>query len=188
MHYVSWDRTDRDAPKLLAEAGPETLAEFTHDSATLSDGSTWTLISTPEAGAKATVAETGQEIVSAPASLKRDKQIPVMIGDEPYTLIAESSKNWIIDDANGNKVAQFTSDHNGVRRSVLEFDTSSELAHPSSPADPDSQTALPLDHIVGLAWVSRLVLEYRKMVNTTALIGLMVFLSVFVVAVWLLIP
>ena len=23
MHYVSWDRTDRDAPKLLAEAGPE---------------------------------------------------------------------------------------------------------------------------------------------------------------------
>ena len=120
MHYVSWDRTDRDAPKLLAEAGPETLAEFRHDSATLSDGSTWTLISTPEAGAKATVAETGQELVSAPASLKRDKQIPVMIGGEPYTLIAESSKNWIIDDANGNKVAQFTSDHNGVRRSVLE--------------------------------------------------------------------
>lgn len=188
MHYVSWDRTDRDAPKLLAEAGPEALAEFTHEHATLSDGSTWALTSNPEAGAKANATETGQEIVSAPASLKRDKQIPVMIGGVPYTLIAESSKNWIVDDANGNKVAQFTADHNGVRRSVLEFDTSSELAHPSSPADPDTQTTLPLEHIVGLAWVSRLVLESRKMVNTTALIGLMVFMSVFVVLVWLLIP
>lgn len=170
MHYVSWDRTDRDAPKLLAEAGPEVLADFTPEHATL-HGTAWELTSTPEAGAVAT--ENGREVVNAAGSLKRDKAITVTVEGRPYNLVAETSKNWIVDDANGNKVAQFSSDHNGVRRSILEF---------------EGDTTLPYPDIVGLAWVSRLILESRKMINTNALIAFMLFISAFIVLVWFIGP
>lgn len=176
MHYVSWDRTDRDAPKLLAEQGPQVLADFTHERAMLhgpdsTDERVWDLVVTDVAGAVAT--ENGREIVRANGSLKRAKNLTVAVAGRPYHLIAETSKNWIIDDAAGNKVGQFTSDHSGVRRAILEF---------------EGETHLPYDDIVGLAWVSRLILESRKALNATALIGLMVFLSIFIVIVWLVGP
>lgn len=88
-------------------------------------------------------------------------------------MVAETSKNWIIDDAAGQKVGQFTSDHNGVRRAILEFEGETQLA--------------PVD-IVALAWASRLVLEARKMNNSTALIAFLVLLSVFIVVVWFIGP
>ncbi|GAB3081924.1 hypothetical protein [Corynebacterium aquatimens] len=174
MHYVSWDRSDRDNPSLLAEGGPEVLAHFSHDHAVLNpggDAEEWSLIQLPEAGAVAKRDDV--EVVRTTDSLKRDKQIAVDIEGRGYVIVAETSKNFIIDDAHGDKVAQFTSDHNGVRRSILEF---------------EGQTHLPLIDVVGLAWVSRLVLESRKMVNTTGLIALLLFLSVFIVAVWFLGP
>ena len=60
-----------------------------------------------------------------------------------------------------------------MRRAILEFEGETDLA------DID---------IVALAWVSRLVLEARKMINSTALIAFMVLLSVFIVAVWFIGP
>lgn len=174
MHYVSWDRTDRDNPTLLNESGPEVLATFTPHSAELNlDGATehWDIVQLPEAGA---VAKRGDlEVVRTTNSLKRDRQIAVHIDGRGYLLVAETSKNWIIDDAQGEKVGQFTSDHNGVRKSILEF---------------EGETTLPPIDIVGLAWISRLVLESRKMVNTTGLIALLLFTSIFIVAVWFLGP
>ena len=171
MHYVSWDRADREAPVLVVEDGPNALAKFTHERAELTSGEVWQLITTPEGGAVAT--NDGHEIVRADGSLRRDKQIPVTVDDRRYVLVAETSKNWIIDDAAGQKVAQFSSDHNGVRRSILEF---------------EGETDLDRVDIVALAWVSRLVLEARKMINSTALIAFLVLLSVFIVAVWFIGP
>ncbi len=171
MHYVSWDRTNRDEPKLLAEAGPEVLATFTHETAQV-EGDTWDLITTPESGAVAKDGS-GREIVRADGSLKRDKQITVQVDSAQYVIVGETSKNFIIDDAAGQKVAQFTSDHNGVRKAILEF---------------EGETTLPYTHIVALAWVSRLMLEARKMLNSTALIGFLVFLSVFIILVWMIGP
>lgn len=171
MHYISWDRADHDAPVLLAEEGPDALAKFAHDRAELTSGEVWELITTPEGGAIAR--HDGRDIVRADGSLRRDKQIPVIVENRRYVLVAETSKNWIIDNADGQKVAQFTSDHNGVRRAILEFEGETDLN------DID---------IVALAWVSRLVLEARKMINSTALIAFMVLLSVFIVAVWFIGP
>lgn len=167
MHYVSWDRSDRDNLKLLAEEGPEVLGVFTHERATL-DGEEWDLVTSPESGAVAT--RGGAEIVRATGSLKRDKRIPVDVEGRGYTLVAETSKNWIVDDAAGDKVAQFTSDHNGVRKAILEF---------------VGETDLPRTDIAALAWLSREVLETKKMINSNALIAFLVFLSVFVVVVFL---
>lgn len=171
MHYVSWDRADREAPVLLAEEGPNALAKFTHERAELTSGAVWELITTPEGGAIARADD--REVVRADGSLRRDKQIPVTVDGRRYVLVGETSKNWIIDDEQGQKVAQFTSDHNGVRRAILEFEGETQLA--------------PVD-IVALAWVSRLVLEARKMTNSKALIAFLVLLSVFIVLVWLIGP
>ena len=168
MHYVSWDRTDRDAPKLLAEAGPEVLGVFAHDHAIV-DGEKWQLVSHPESGA--VVTRGGEEIVRTRDSLKRAKRIDLTIEGNAYSFIPETSKNWVVENARGEKVAQFTQDHNGVRKAILEF---------------EGETDLPLTHIAGLAWLSRAVLESRKMVNSTALIGTLVFLSAFIVLVALL--
>lgn len=167
MHYVSWDRSDRENLKLLAEDGPEVLAVFTDEHAAVG-GEKWDLVASPESGAVATRA--GADIVRATGSLKRDKEIPVSVEGRGYTLVAETSKNWIIDNAAGEKVGQFTQDHNGVRRAILEF---------------EGETTLPATDVVALAWISREVLETKKMVNSNVLIALLVFLSIFVVVVFL---
>ncbi|SDR81572.1 hypothetical protein [Corynebacterium timonense] len=167
MHYVSWDRSDRDNLKLLAEEGPEVLAVFTDERAAVGD-ETWQLVASAESGAVAN--REGTDIVQAKGSLKRDKQIPVSVEGRGYTLVAETSKNWIIDDAAGDKVGQFTQDHNGVRKAILEF---------------EGETTLPPTDIVALAWLSREVLEARKMISSNVLIASLVFLSVFVVVVFL---
>ena len=101
-------------------------------------------------------------------SLKRAKRIDAVVGGTPYALIPETSKNWVVEGPDGEKVAQFTQDHNGVRKAILEF---------------EGETRLPPVHVAGLAWLTRSVLEARKMANSTALIATLVFLSLFVVVV-----
>ena len=165
MHYVSWDRTNRDAPKLLAEDGPDVLGVFEHDRAIVC-GQSWDLTAHAESGALATCG--GEEVVRTSDSLKRAKRIDAVVGGTPYALIPETSKNWVVEGPDGEKVAQFTQDHNGVRKAILEF---------------EGETDLPPTHIAGLAWLSRSVLEARKMANSTALIATLVFLSLFVVVV-----
>ena len=165
MHYVSWDRSNRDAPKLLAEDGPDVLGVFEHDRAIVC-GQSWDLTAHAESGALATCG--GEEIVRTSDSLKRAKRIDAVVGGTPYALIPETSKNWVVEGPDGEKVAQFTQDHNGVRKAILEF---------------EGETQLPPAHVAGLAWLSRSVLEARKMANSTALIATLVFLSLFVVVV-----
>ena len=55
-----------------------------------------------------------------------------------------------------------------MRKAILEF---------------EGETALPPAHVAGLAWLTRCVLEARKMVTSTALIATLVFLSLFTVVV-----
>ena len=110
----------------------------------------------------------GREIVRTSDSLKRAKRIDVLVEDTPYAFIPETSKNWVVEGPDGDKVAQFTQDHNGVRKAILEF---------------EGETALPPTHVAGLAWLSRSVLEARKMVTSTALIATLVFLSLFTAVV-----
>lgn len=168
MHYVSWDRSDRDNLKLLAEAGPEVLGEFTHDRADVA-GQQWELLASPESGAVAS--RGGSEFVRAHDSLKRAKQIRVDVEGRTYQMVAETSKNWIVDDASGTKVAQFTSDHNGVRKAILEF---------------EGETELSLLDVAALAWVSREILEARKIVSSNVLIATLLLFSLVAVLVFVL--
>ena len=142
MHYVSWDRTNRDALKLLAEDGPDILGVFEHDRAIVC-GQHWELTSHPETGAVATSG--GREIVRTSDSLKRAKRIDVLVEDTPYAFIPETSKNWVVEGPDGAKVAQFTQDHNGVRKAILEFEHDAE--------------GLTTAEIAGLSWFTRVILD-----------------------------
>lgn len=168
MHYVSWDRTERDTPKLLAEAGPEVLGVFQENRASV-NGEIWELTATPEVGAVAT--RGGEEIVRAYDPLRRGERVRVGIEGREYTMVGETSRNWVIDDADGNKVAQFTRENSGVRKAILEF---------------EGETSLPLTDIVGLAWVSRELLEARQVGAANAVIATLTVLSAVALAVFLL--
>ncbi|GAB3690326.1 hypothetical protein [Corynebacterium nasicanis] len=153
MHYTSWDRSDVDRPVLLAEGGPEVLARFGKDTAEV-DGATWTLVFDAASGATATLIDV--PVLTAEANFKKDKSIPVNIGTRSFVLVNEASNNWIIDDENGNKVAQFSGGNNGVRQAILEF---------------EGETDLPRDAVVGLSWMARLLLEQRLSRSSTAVIA-----------------
>lgn len=166
MHWVSWDRTDRDNPKLLAEAGPEVLAEFGPDSA-LVDGVRWDLAATPVSGAVARV--DGKELVKS-GPWKGEREVPLMVDGRQYVLVNEDSADWIIDNAAGEKVAQFSGRNHGVRVANLEF---------------EGETDLPLVDIVALAWVSRLALENKTMGSSKTLIATLVLLTIVAVLVFI---
>ncbi|WIM67074.1 hypothetical protein QP027_08040 [Corynebacterium breve] len=158
MHWVSWDRTDRNNLKLLAEEGPEVVAEF-GDRSALVGGQRWDLAVAVENAAVATVA--GAEVVRT-GPLKRSKEIPVTIEGRQYLMVNEDSSDWIIDDATGAKVAQFSGRDHGVRNANLEF---------------EGETTLPTTDIVGLAWASRLALESKTMGSSVALIATLLLLT-----------
>ena len=164
MHYTSWDRSDRAKPVLLAEDGPEQLGVFSEHSAEV-DGHFWrTEVS--DLGASATLADGAiYRLAGRPG---RDKRLEASLNGRTFTFINENSGDWIIDDVDDEKVGQFTARNSGVRKAILEF---------------EGETALPPTHVAGLAWLSRSVLEARKMANSTALIATLVFLSLFVVVV-----
>ena len=165
MHYVSWDRTNRDALKLLAEDGPDILGVFEHDRAIVC-GQHWELTSHPETGAVATSG--GREIVRTSDSLKRAKRIDVLVEDTPYAFIPETSKNWVVEGPDAT-------------RSPSSPRTTTACARPSSSSRGIPPCRPPTSP--GLAWLSRSVLEARKMVTSTALIATLVFLSLFTAVV-----
>jgi hypothetical protein len=160
VHYTSWDRTDADAPVLLAEDGPTELGRFTADAATV-DGQVWGLSFAKETGARATLAD--GRVLAAPGNFGRDKTIRVTLGDESYSLINEASTNWIIEDADGTKVGQFSGTNNGVRRAILEF---------------EGETGLPVETVAGLSWLVRLVLESRLSRSSLVLISTLILMSI----------
>ena len=160
MHYTSWDRSDADRPVLLAEGGPEVLARFDKTSADV-DGEKWTLAFDAESGATATLHDV--PVLTAEANFKKDKTIPVSIGNRSFVLVNEASNNWIVDDENGTKVAQFSGGNNGVRNAILEF---------------EGETDLPRDAVVGLSWLARLALEQRLSRTSTAVIATLALMTV----------
>ncbi len=142
MHYVSWDRSDRTHPALMVEAGPEQLAVFSADAATV-DSQSWQLEVDKNTGATATW-EGGQARLEG--RIGRAKHHRATVGEEVYHFLCEQGSDWIIEDASGEKVAQFSGKNSGMRRAILEF---------------EGETALPVQQVTALAWFARLILEEK---------------------------
>jgi putative membrane protein len=145
MRYTSWDRNDRNAPVLLEEDGPNRLGVFSDELAQL-DGANWQLQVEQSRGIEAVDAESSQLKLSVEGNLARASRLLAHVGEREFTLINESGKNWIIDDENGNKVAQFSGANRGVRRAILEF---------------DGEQSLSRDEIIALSFSARMILESR---------------------------
>ncbi|SLM94144.1 hypothetical protein CZ765_12495 [Corynebacterium casei] len=170
MKYTSWDRSDRDNPKLLKEDGPETLGTFSSGSADI-DGDFWRLSVDQKLGASATTAD--DRVFRITGNLARDKKLDVSLDGRTFTVTNEQSNDWIIDDVNDNFVAQFSGKNNGVRMTNLEF------MH-------EGKVELSTEEIVALSWFARLILENKLKTSSVAMIATLVLASAVAVVAFLL--
>ncbi|NWO16380.1 MAG: hypothetical protein HLX46_05990 [Corynebacterium sp.] len=170
MKYTSWDRSDRDNPRLLVEEGPEALGTFSSGSADI-DGDFWRLSVDKNLGASATTSD--DRVFRISGDLSKDKKLDVSLDGRTFTIINENSNDWIIDDVNENFVAQFSGRNNGVRKVNLEF------MH-------EGKIELSTEEIAALSWFARLILENRLQKSSVAMIATLVLASAVAVVAFLL--
>lgn len=169
MRYTSWDRNDRNAPVLLEEDGPNRLGVFSDELAQL-DGVNWQLQVEQSRGIEAVDAESSQLKLSVEGNLARASRLLAHVGEREFTLINESGKNWIIDDENGNKVAQFSGANRGVRRAILEF---------------DGEQSLSRDEIIALSFSARMILESRLSSSAVGIIATLLLCTIVAILAFL---
>ena len=169
MRYTSWDRNDRNAPVLLEEDGPNRLGVFSDELAQL-DGANWQLQMEQSRGIEAVDAESSQLKLSVEGNLARASRLLAHVGEREFTLINESGKNWIIDDENGNKVAQFSGANRGVRRAILEF---------------DGEQSLSRDEIIALSFSARMILESRLSSSAVGIIATLLLCTIVAILAFL---
>ena len=92
------------------------------------------------------------------------------VGEREFTLINESGKNWIIDDENGAKVAQFSGANRGVRRAIVEF---------------DGEQSLSRDEIIALSFTARMILESRLSSSAVGIIATLLLCTVVAILAFL---
>ena len=170
MKYTSWDRSDRDNPKLVEEDGPEVLGTFSSGSANI-DGDFWRLSVDKKLWASATTSD--DRVFRVSGDLNKDKKLDVSLDGRTFTIINEQSNDWVIEDVHDNFVAQFSGRNNGVRKVNLEF------MH-------EDKVELSPEEIVALSWFARLVLENRLKKSSIAMIATLVLASVVAVVAFLL--
>ncbi len=168
MHFTSWDRSDRHHPRLLAEDGPQELATFGEDSAQVA-GETWTLSVEPKEGARAE--SSAGDAYALRGRLGRDKKVAANLAGREFAFINEAGGDWVIEDAAGAKVAQFSSRNSGVRRAIVEFDNATQDASGLKDAE-----------VVALSWFARLLLEAKTAGSGTAIIATLVLASLAAIA------
>ena len=169
MRYTSWDRNDRNAPVLLEEDGPNRLGVFSDELAQL-DGANWQLQMEQSRGIEAVDAESSQLKLSVEGNLARASRLLAHVGERDFTFINESGKNWIIDDENGNKVAQFSGANRGVRRAILEF---------------DGEQSLSRDEIIALSFSARMILESRLSSSAVGIIATLLLCTIVAILAFL---
>ncbi len=125
------------------------------------EGQEWELSFDIDGTASATLPD-GRVFTADPGGkgFSRSKNIEIDMAGTHMVFINENKSNWIIDDADSEKVGQFTGVNNGLRRAILEFDTG---------------RTLPVEQEAFLSWVTRKTLESR-MVGSS--VGLTIFLLI----------
>ncbi|MDK4249631.1 hypothetical protein QPX14_02250 [Corynebacterium pseudodiphtheriticum] len=194
MRYTSWDRNDRNTPVLLEEDGPNRLGVFSGELAQL-DGANWQLQVEQSRGIEAVDAESSQLKLSVEGNLARASRLLARVGEREFTLINESGKNWIIDDENGNKVAQFSGANRGVRRAILEFDGPTAAGPAASgPAgagvgasgeETRGAEALSRDEIIALSFSARMILESRLSSSAVGIIATLLLCTIVAILAFL---
>ncbi|KQB85122.1 hypothetical protein [Corynebacterium oculi] len=148
--YTSWGQRGSTTP-LLVEEGPEELGTFGVERATVGEQS-WLLSATKETVTATTEAGVAFTLTGKRA---RAKTLSADLGGRAVTLLNEARQDWVIVDAQGTKIAQFSGGNNGVRRCVLEIEEGARVSTAEA---------------VALSWFVRLILEARLGASSTVLI------------------
>lgn len=153
---ISWD-TRKPASAggsviALADAAGTTLATATASQGSEDDAITigeqsWNLTCSEQELSATSGADKMTATIADGKKWSRTKRVAVSCCGRTYTIINEQSNDWIIDDALGEKLAQFTGRNRGVRHAALDF----EPAHEPCPTSDEAFLAL----------VSRRLLEAR---------------------------
>lgn len=172
MHYTSWTRRTDHGADLLVGEGPDVLAHFSEDDASgsaLVGEETWTSTHDPEHGA--TLTRPSGETYELCGKLTKEREFRVSLRGTELRLLNEQRNDWIVEDANGTKIAQFSGGNNGVRRAILEFES-------------DHEGDLSTDQTIALSWFVRLLLEHRLDSSSWAILGtVLIFAIVGIIAI-----
>ncbi|BAU96603.1 hypothetical protein N24_2341 [Corynebacterium suranareeae] len=169
--YTSWGKRFKKEGKLfinlLRGADEEVLATFgevpskAFETIAEVDDQKWELSFDIEGTASAKLPD--GRTFSANAGEKtftKSKRIDIDMDGTEMAAINEEKNNWIIDDAQEQKVAQFTGLNNGMRRAILEFEEDAKVAK---------------EQEIFLSWIARKTLESRMLGSSW---GLTLFLIV----------
>ncbi|MDO4685378.1 MAG: hypothetical protein Q4A92_02420 [Corynebacterium sp.] len=160
--------------------GGETIATFTMDNSDKSTiavvgEQTWELSVDPkvEARAKINAASGPIEYTAKPQEgrFDRAKRITADLAGVEYVLVNEAKSDWVVLDAKGEKVGQFTGANHGVRHVELEVEPGAKLSN---------------EHAVFLAWLARIALESRLVGSTWILTVSLLVLSPLIIWIFLL--
>lgn len=92
----------------------------------------------------------------------KSKRIEIDMDGTTMAAVNEDKNNWIIDDSEENKVAQFTGMNNGVRRAIVEFEPDVEVTQ---------------EQEIFLSWVARKTLESRMLGSSWGLTLFLIILT-----------
>ena len=164
MHYTSWDRSDRKNPVLLVGEGPASLGMFQERSADV-EGEHWRL-GLDDLGASVTLED--DRVYRLAGNPKRDKRLEASLDGRTFAFINESGVDWIVEDHEGLKIAQFSSKNSGVRKAILEFEGE----------DSDDSDDLSHSEIAALSWFTRVILEARTQKTAIPIIATLLLMTI----------
>ncbi|GAB3945386.1 hypothetical protein [Corynebacterium tapiri] len=167
MHYTQTKRGKDGATTILIDGGPQVLGEFSADRAVVGE-ETWSLSTSPTKGARASLSDA--RVFHLPGSLKGRDRLEASLDGREFVFVNEAGKDWVIEDATGSKVGQFTGARRGTVSPIVEFDGDVEVS--------PEETA-------GLSWFARLILEAQLTRSSLALILSLAFFSVVAVIAFL---
>lgn len=175
--YTSWGRRFKQesglAVDLLRGSGEEKIATFGESTANSFDAAAvvgeqqWDLHFDIKGEASATLPD-GRVFRASPGEkgFSRTARIGIDMAGTEMAAIKEDKNNWIIDDAASEKVAQFSGLNNGLRRSILEFEESTEVSR---------------EQEIFLSWIARKTLESRMLGSSRGLTLFLVILTPIVI-------
>lgn len=157
--HIATDLLRGEANTRMGTFGDSTDKVFTAQATV--EGHEWDLSFDINGTASATLPD-GRVFTADPGEkgFAKSKNIEIDMDGAHMVAINENKSNWIIDDADSDKVAQFTGVNNGLRRAILEFDTGRKF---------------PVEQEAFLSWVTRKTLESRMVGSSW---GLTIFLLI----------
>lgn len=161
-------------PLVTGDGDPVAVYAVTDGTVTITPTGTepWKITGSPESGLTASLPD-GRVFTATGRDKKigRAQRIDANLSGSTYTFVNEVKSDWIIDNADSEKIAQFTGAHHGVRHPVVEFEPGVNIGP---------------DEAVFLSWIARESLEHKLLSSTAILTLCLIVLTPIIILIFLL--